>query len=118
LTGADQTGAYLRLLKGKKVGVVANQTSLVGSRHLVDLLIDSGITVSRVFAPEHGFRGEAGPGDHVNSGIDAKTGIALVSLYGSHKKPTKDDLEGIDVIILIFRMWEPVFILTSLLCIM
>jgi uncharacterized protein YbbC (DUF1343 family) len=99
LTGADQTGAYLRLLKGKKVGVVANQTSLVGSRHLVDLLIDSGITVSRVFAPEHGFRGEAGPGDHVNSGIDAKTGIALVSLYGSHKKPTKDDLEGIDVII-------------------
>ncbi|MBK9424679.1 MAG: DUF1343 domain-containing protein [Bacteroidetes bacterium] len=99
LTGADQTGAYLRLLRGKKVGVVANQTSLVGSRHLVDLLIDSGITVSRVFAPEHGFRGEAGPGDHVKSGIDSKTGIALVSLYGSHKKPTKEDLEGVDVIV-------------------
>ncbi len=99
LTGADQTGAYLRLLKGKKIGVVANQTSLVGNRHLVDLLIDSGITVSKVFAPEHGFRGEAGPGDHVKSGIDPKTGIPLVSLYGSHKKPTKDDLDSIEVVV-------------------
>lgn len=99
VVGAARTSLYLPSLKGKKVGVVANQTSLVSGSHLVDMLLDSGIAQVKVFAPEHGFRGEAGPGDHVNSGVDAKTGAAIVSLYGSHKKPTSDDLKDLDVVV-------------------
>src|SRR4030095_1334762 len=86
-------------LAGKKVGVVANQTSMVGGTHLVDFLLNNGIKVQKVFAPEHGFRGKAGPGDHVTSGKDEKTGLPLISLYGSHRKPSPEDLKGLDIII-------------------
>lgn len=99
IVGAARTASYLPDLKGKHIGVVANQTSMVKGQHLVDMLLDSGVGSVKVFAPEHGFRGEAGPGDHVNSGVDAKTGARIISLYGSHKKPTSDDLKGLDIVV-------------------
>lgn len=98
-TGASMWEIYIPDIKNKKTGVVANQTSLVNGMHLVDFLISKGIKVEKVFAPEHGFRGEAGPGDTVASGIDKKTGIPIISLYGSHKKPTPADINGIEYMI-------------------
>jgi uncharacterized protein YbbC (DUF1343 family) len=98
-TGAEQTEAYFPKLKNKKVGVVANQTSVIGSRHLVDSLTAAGINVAVVFGPEHGFRGSAGAGEHVNSEQDSKTGIPIVSLYGKNKKPSPEQLNGIDILI-------------------
>ncbi len=99
ITGAQKLSEYLPLLKGKKIAVVANQTSMVGDVHLVDKLLSSKIDVKQVFAPEHGFRGEAGPGDKVDSGKDVVTGIKVVSLYGSHKKPKPEDLSDIDLVV-------------------
>jgi uncharacterized protein YbbC (DUF1343 family) len=99
MTGADRTEQYLPLLRGKGVAVVANQTSLCGDRHIVDVLVAAKIDVKRVFAPEHGFRGEAGAGDHVRDGKDPRTGIQVVSLYGKKLKPDPQDLEGVDVIV-------------------
>ena len=97
--GADRDKEYLPLLSGKKIGVVANQTSIADSMHLVDYLLKNKIQVIKVFAPEHGFRGEAGPGDMIESGKDHKTGLPLVSLYGSSRKPASRDLEGLDLIV-------------------
>jgi uncharacterized protein YbbC (DUF1343 family) len=99
ITGADRTGTYFPMLKGKRVAVFANQTSLVGGTHLVDTLLRSGINVVRIFGPEHGFRGTADAGEHVGNAVDKKTGVAVVSLYGDHKKPTKADFEGVDVLV-------------------
>ena len=90
---------YLPLLKGKSVGVFANQTSMVRNTHLVDTLLKSGIRVVKIFGPEHGFRGNAGAGEHIDNAVDRKTGIPVISLYGDHKKPTKDDLNDIDVLV-------------------
>jgi len=98
-TGADQTESYFPILSGKRIGVVANQTSLVGKNHLVDTLFTSGLNVVRVFAPEHGFRGEAGAGEDIESGIDRKTGIPVISVYGKKKKPAPEDLAGIDIML-------------------
>ena len=97
--GAKQTRAYLGKLKGKNVAVVGNHTSMVDSVHLVDFLLDQGVNIKQVFAPEHGFRGKADAGEKVDSGVDSKTGLPITSLYGSHKKPTAEDLQGIDIII-------------------
>ncbi|MCH2223983.1 MAG: DUF1343 domain-containing protein [Crocinitomicaceae bacterium] len=97
--GAERTEEYLKFLTGKKVGVVGNQSSLIGQVHLVDSLISLGINVTKVFSPEHGFRGNADAGEHVKSGKDIKTGLSIVSLYGSNKKPTVSQLKGIDVIV-------------------
>lgn len=99
LTGADRLDAYLPLLKGKKVAVFANQTSVVGSGHLVDTLQKSGVTIKVIFGPEHGFRGTADAGEKVESTIDKATGIPVVSLYGKKRKPSKEDLEGVDVML-------------------
>lgn len=99
ITGAEKLSDYLPLLKGKRIGVVANQTSMVGEEHLVDKLIAAQMDVKQVFAPEHGFRGEAGPGDKVDSGKDPKTGIKVISLYGSRKKPLPEDLKDIDIVV-------------------
>ncbi len=99
ITGAEQTGRYLPLLKDKKTALVANQTSVVGPVHLVDHLLGNGVQLVRIFSPEHGFRGEAGPGDKVSSGTDSITGLPVVSLYGSKRKPGKEDLAGIDIVI-------------------
>ncbi len=98
-TGASQWERYLPELKGKKVGVVSNQTSLVNEMHLVDFLISKGILVKTVFAPEHGFRGEAGPGDKVASGKDDKTGLPIISLYGKRRKPEQSDLNSLEYVI-------------------
>ena len=98
--GAARTDLYLEALKSAdQVGVVANHTSMVGEQHLVDQLLDMGVKVTKVFAPEHGFRGKADAGEKVDSGKDAKTGLPIISLYGSHKKPAADDLAGLDVVI-------------------
>lgn len=97
--GAEQTFSYFPALKEKRVAVVGNQSSLIGTVHLVDTLIAAGVKVKKVFSPEHGFRGDADAGEHVKSGVDEKTGLPVISLYGSNKKPTQEQLKGIDVVI-------------------
>ena len=99
IPGAERMEVYLPLLKGKTVAVFANPTSMVKGTHLVDTLIKRGIKIVKIFGPEHGFRGDAGAGEHVSDAIDQKTGIPVISLYGDHKKPTKEDLKDIDVLI-------------------
>ncbi len=98
-TGAEQFEQFLPLLEGRNVGVVANHTSQVGNTHLVDSLLSRGVAVVRAFGPEHGFRGTHGAGDKVSDGKDPSTGIPVVSLYGSNKKPTKEQLDGIDIVV-------------------
>lgn len=99
ITAAKSTEEYLGLLKGKAVGVVGNQTSMVGNVHLVDTLLNHGINVVSVFSPEHGFRGDADPGEYVANQKDAKTGLPIISLYGKNKKPRADQLTGLDVVV-------------------
>lgn len=99
VTGAQQFQNYSPELKGKVVAVVANKASTVGDRHLIDFLLEKGIRIAKVFSPEHGFRGDKDAGELVDSNIDSKTGLQMVSLYGDHKKPTHSDLENIDVVI-------------------
>jgi uncharacterized protein YbbC (DUF1343 family) len=98
-TGAEQTHLYLPLLKGKTIGMVVNQTASIGNKHLVDSLLSIGISIKKVFAPEHGFRGDHSAGEFVQSGIDPLTGLQVVSLYGKKKKPSAADLNGIDCIV-------------------
>lgn len=99
LTGADRLNRYLPLLSGKRVGVFANQTSLVGKTHLVDTLIALGVEVKVIFGPEHGFRGKADAGEKVGNAIDEKTGIPVVSLYGVKRRPDQADLSEVDVML-------------------
>lgn len=99
LPGACQTELYFPLLKNKRVGLVINQTSLINKTHLVDSLLSSGINVKKIYAPEHGFRGEEDAGADINDQKDKKTGIPLISIYGKKMKPTKEDLEGVDIIV-------------------
>ena len=99
LTGAAQIEKYLTLLKNKNVGIVANQTSVIGKKHLVDTLLSLGIKVKKVFGPEHGFRGEAADGEAVSSITDAKTGLPIISLYGDNKKPKPEQLDGLDIVV-------------------
>ncbi|MDD3300160.1 MAG: DUF1343 domain-containing protein [Bacteroidales bacterium] len=84
LTGAEQLDVYLPLLKGKKVGLMANQTTIVGDKHLVDVLLENEVDLKFAFIPEHGFRGTIERGEDVNNGIDEKTGLPLYSLYGEN----------------------------------
>jgi uncharacterized protein YbbC (DUF1343 family) len=99
VTGAEQFDEYTYLLEGKSVALVANQTSLVDEIHLVDTLLSRGLNVKKVFAPEHGFRGKADAGAHIDNETDSKTGLPLISLYGKNKKPSKESLEGIDIVV-------------------
>lgn len=101
-SGADQPGIYLPLIGEKSIALVANHTSVVGDRHLVDTLLSSGIDrkqIVTVFAPEHGFRGDRAAGVEISDGTDPITGIAVTSLYGKHKKPLPEELAGIDLVI-------------------
>ena len=100
-TGADQTEKYLPYLKGRKIGIVSNQTSIIGNKktHLVDSLHKLGINIVSVFGPEHGFRGNASAGTKVQDEVDAATGIQIISLYGPRRKPRKEDMEAIDLMI-------------------
>ncbi|MFA8301002.1 MAG: exo-beta-N-acetylmuramidase NamZ domain-containing protein [Hyphomicrobiales bacterium] len=98
--GIEQTKDYFPLIKGKRIGVVANPSSILPDHtHLVDFLIDSKMNVIKVFSPEHGFRGKAEAGEKINNSVDKKTGIRIISLYGKHKKPTKEDFNDIDIIL-------------------
>lgn len=97
--GAERMDALLPLLRNKSVGLVVNHTSLVGNTHLVDTLVRVNADIRAIFAPEHGFRGEADAGEHVSDGRDAATGLPVISLYGANKKPTAAQLEGIDVVL-------------------
>ncbi len=98
-TGAQKTENYLPLLKGKNVGVIVNHTSLVDSVHLVDFLIEHDIQVKKIFAPEHGFRGNAAAGEEITDGTDLKTGLPVISLYGENKKPKPEHLQDLDVLV-------------------
>lgn len=101
--GAARVEEYLPLLKNKKVGIVGNQTSIIptekGPVHLVDSLLKLKVDVKKVFAPEHGFRGTADAGEVVKDGLDTKTGLPVISLYGSNKKPTLQQLQDLDILI-------------------
>ena len=104
---ADRMDHYLHLLRGKSVAIVANQTSIVtrlnseeiAYTHLVDTLLSRGVTIRKVFAPEHGFRGTADAGEKVRDGIDEKTGLPIISLYGNNRKPSSNQLEEIDLLL-------------------
>ena len=97
--GAQQFEKYLPQLKKKRVGIVTNITGVINSTSIVDTLIKLKVNVKKIFGPEHGFRGNTEAGEKVNSNIDAKTGLPIISLYGSNKKPTKEQLKDIDVLI-------------------
>lgn len=97
--GAERTDRYFPKLQGKRVGVVANHTSMIADTHLVDSLLGAGINVKRVFAPEHGFRGTADAGEHVGNYTDERTGLAVVSLYGSNFKPEAKDINDLDIVL-------------------
>jgi len=99
LTGADQPDLYLSKLKGKKLALVVNQTSRIGNQHLVDFLLEKKLTIKRIFAPEHGFRGEAGAGELIDNSKDRDTGIPIISVYGKNRKASKEQLSGIDIVL-------------------
>ena len=99
ILGAKQIAYYLPMLSGKRVGLVVNQTSQVGDKHLVDVLISNNVNVQAIFAPEHGFRGDHDAGEKFNSSVDKKTGIPLISIYGKNRKPSAEVMANIDVII-------------------
>jgi uncharacterized protein YbbC (DUF1343 family) len=97
--GAEQTDLYFPLMIGKKIGIICNQTSLVGHTNLVDTLISAGFSVKVIFSPEHGFRGNSDAGSDIRDGIDQKTGVKIISLYGKKTKPEPADLKGIDILL-------------------
>ncbi|MEO6671247.1 MAG: DUF1343 domain-containing protein [Ferruginibacter sp.] len=99
ITGAERMPVYLPMLEGKAIAIFANQTSTVKGTHLIDTLLKRGVKVVKIFSPEHGFRGIADAGEHVNNSTDKKTGLPISSLYGDHKKPTIEDFKGVDVVI-------------------
>lgn len=99
IVGAEQTEKYLQFIEGKNIAVIVNQTSVVNQKHLVDFLIEKNIKIKTIFAPEHGFRGEAANGEEIVSSIDVRTNIPIVSLYGNKKKALPEDLENIDIVI-------------------
>jgi uncharacterized protein YbbC (DUF1343 family) len=99
LTGAEQTEKYLSILKGKRVGMVVNPTSVIGEQTAVDSLLKVGVRIVKIFGPEHGFRGDASAGIKVNDAVDEKTGIKAVSLYGKHERPSPEDLTDIDIMV-------------------
>ena len=99
LPGAYNLKAYLPLLNGKSVAFYANNTSRIGSTHVVDTLLKNGINIKKIFAPEHGFRGNADAGEKVENSIDAATKIPVISLYGKHNKPTAAELADVDILL-------------------
>ncbi|WP_010136253.1 exo-beta-N-acetylmuramidase NamZ family protein [Ochrovirga pacifica] len=103
IEAANRTELYLPIIQNKKVGIVANQTSVIykinGHIHLVDSLLNLGVAISKVFSPEHGFRGKADASEKINNSKDVKTGLPIISLYGKHKKPQPKDLNGLDYLL-------------------
>ncbi len=99
IPGAERMNVYLPLIKGKRIGIFANQTSMVGNTHLVDTLKKSGVDIKVIFGPEHGFRGTASAGEKIGNYTDEKTGIPIVSLYGEKRRPSAEDLKDVDIMI-------------------
>lgn len=99
IVGAERTEQYLPQLENKNVALVVNHTSTIGNTHLLDTLLKSDVQVVKIFAPEHGFRGEASAGATIKDGVDSKTGIPVISLYGKNKKPSTEQLKGVDIVI-------------------
>lgn len=99
IPGAERLPVYLPLIKGKKLGIFANQTSMVGNTHLVDTLKSLGLDIRVIFGPEHGFRGTADAGEKVGNQTDAKTGIPVISLYGAKKRPSAEDMKDVDLLL-------------------
>jgi uncharacterized protein YbbC (DUF1343 family) len=99
ITGAESTDKYLPLLEGKRVAIMANQTTVIGERHLVDSLLLLDVNIVKVFGPEHGFRGNASAGAAINDETDKITGLPIISLYGRKKKPSNKDLADVDIVI-------------------
>ncbi len=99
IPGAERINVYLPLIKGKRIGILANQTSMVGKTHLVDILLKEGVDIKVIFGPEHGFRGTVSDGEKIGNYVDDKTGIPVVSLYGNKRRPSDDDLKNIDILI-------------------
>lgn len=97
--GAERTELYMHLLKGRKIGLVVNQTSLIRNVHLVDSLLRSGIDIKVIFSPEHGFRGTADAGEKISDSKDGQTGLTIVSLYGNKRKPRPEDLRNVDMLV-------------------
>ena len=97
--GAEKIEQITQILQDQRVALLVNQTSLVGNTHLVDTLLSRGIDIMKVFAPEHGFRGEADAGETIKSGTDPRTGLPIVSLYGANKKPSAEQLENVDIVV-------------------
>ncbi|WP_455584474.1 exo-beta-N-acetylmuramidase NamZ family protein [Bacteroides sp.] len=102
IVGAEQTDIYLPLLKGKRVALLSNQSGIVNDKHILDILIENKVNVTAIFSPEHGFRGEAGAGDHVASSVDAKTGVPILSLYDGIQpgKPSAESVRKFDLLII------------------
>lgn len=99
VVGAARTDQYLPKLKGKRVGLVVNQTAQVNGEHLIDLMLKNGVEVTTLFCPEHGIRGKALAGEQVDSSVDAKSGLPIISLYGKSRKPSAEDLKNVDVLV-------------------
>ncbi len=99
MPGAAQMEEYRTMLKGKKIALVVNHTSVIGSTHLVDTLFKTGLNLVKIFAPEHGFRGTASDGEQLQDGKDQKTGLPIISLYGKEKKPSPQHLQGVDLVV-------------------
>lgn len=99
ILGAEQLDVLLPKVQGKKVGLVVNNTALVGKTHLADTLLSRGVQVKKIFGPEHGFRGDAADGQHIDDTIDKKTGVTVISLYGKNSKPTAEQLQDLNVLI-------------------
>ncbi len=97
--GAERTNYYLNWVKGKNVAIVANQTSTIGKTHIVDTLLSLKVNIVKIFCPEHGFRGEAEAGAYIYSDIDYRTGIPIISLFGSTKKPSLNSLDDVDIVV-------------------
>jgi uncharacterized protein YbbC (DUF1343 family) len=99
ISGAERIAVYLPMIKGKKLGIFANQTSMVGPVHLVDTLKSLGLDIRVIFGPEHGFRGKADAGEKVGNTVDPQTGIPIVSLYGAKRRPSAEDVKDVDILI-------------------
>ncbi|OJW85279.1 MAG: hypothetical protein BGO69_06585 [Bacteroidetes bacterium 46-16] len=98
-TGAEQLDRYIPMLKNKRVGLLINQTSVIGDRSLLDVLLEKHINVVKIFVPEHGFRGTADAGAHINNAVDKQSGLPIISLYGNNKKPAAAQLKDIDILV-------------------
>ncbi len=99
ITGAEQIDIYLPLIKNKRIALVVNQSAIVNNKHLVDMLLEKKVDIKKIFAPEHGFRGNIDRGKHIKNEKDEKTGLPIVSMFGKNRKPFPKQLENVDIVI-------------------